>query len=379
MKDERIAYFNILKVVAAICVSILFHYQDHFLVSVNEGNPFSDNYILYLLSLNSNMFVEMFFIISGLLFKKIYFDRIVNGHSFKEFCVKRVVRLYPVMIITVLFMYVLQVVIIHQTGAGWNEEASISLKALFLDCFFAGPVWINGTMTQNAPIWYINVLLICYLWAFGLTKLLRLLVNKYNVSRLTSCLLFCIPMLLGIFMNCNGFSWILWNRYISRGYISFFVGFFLEILLEEYNSWSKGKKVIIKSLSVLCVFAVLMAYTGGLSGMIIDDLSFVVCAYVFPSVIVALYDIPILNRICNTKIMNYLGNISFGIYIWNFPIFAFLYLLKINDCLPFKPTSVGFIIFNLLIHFFVAILSYELIEKRITNKIIVKLKEKHIW
>lgn len=378
MRDNKIAYFNILKITAALCVSVLFHYQDHFLISVNWKNPFSGGSILYVLSQNSNMFVELFFIISGLLFQKIYVERIENGQSFHQFMLRRILRLYPVMLATIFVMYILQGVIIHQTGAGWNEEATISLKALFVDCVFAGPVWINGSMTQNAPIWYISVLLVCYMVAFGITKLRHLLISKYHLSGKTTGLLFACPFILGILMRYILLDGILWNRYISRGYISFFLGIFLGVFLELYPSCSKKAKAGIKTVCVIMILLVMLLYNSGLTAMVIDDLSFTLCIYVFPALIVVLYNINWLNRICSMKIPEYLGKISFGIYIWNFPIFAFWYLLYINGCLPWNPASYGFVGVNILVHLIIAVLSYECIEKRLTDRLISFLKEKRI-
>lgn len=379
MRDDRIAYFNGLKIMAAVCVSILFHYYDHFLPSMNTQNPFVSTPIIYLLSKNSNMFVEMFFIISGLLFKRVYFDRIVDGLTFKDFAVKRIVRLYPVMITTVLVMYVLQFAVCVKTGGFWNEEASLSLKDLFMDCVFAGSTWINARMTQNAPIWYINILLLCYLWAYGITKLFRLLIRKYKVSRLSASALFLIPMLLGIFMTCVNQGIILWNVYVARGYISFFMGFFLEIFLEELNRLEKAKHCKIQGICILTFLIVAYACICPYNELVVDNLPFTVAVIAFPSLIIGLYDIRWINWICKTKLVTYLGNISFGIYIWNFPIYAGFYLLYQCGVFSFGPSSKAFILINVVVHFIVAILSYELIEKRFTNKIIEDLKKRNIY
>ena len=45
-----------------------------------------------------------FFVLSGYLFQKVYADRINNGiYTFKEFIKKRIIRLYPLMLISIMF------------------------------------------------------------------------------------------------------------------------------------------------------------------------------------------------------------------------------------------------------------------------------------
>lgn len=131
----------------------------------------------------------MYFIISGLLFYVSYQKKIGDGkYSFTQFLTKRVLRVYPLMIVTSLVMYGIQLCVFHSNHTFWSMSGNLSLPDLLLDLLFVGKSWLNQ-MSLNGPIWYLNVLMICYIWAFGLTKLFY---------KLKNFLVFTVPIILGL-------------------------------------------------------------------------------------------------------------------------------------------------------------------------------------
>ena len=73
------AFFGLMKFIGAFCIAVYFHYDGHFIVYLGIENPFADNPLLWAISRNSLVFVEMYFIISGILFAWAYKDRIIAG------------------------------------------------------------------------------------------------------------------------------------------------------------------------------------------------------------------------------------------------------------------------------------------------------------
>ena len=89
---------------------------------------------------------------------------------------------------------------------------------------------------------------------------------------------------------------------------------------------------------------------------------------IFPTLLLFLYDIKWLDRLGKTKLFHFLGNISFSIYIWNFPIIITLtYLIKVGIL---KYTHAWkLMLISAVIHLIVGTLSYYLIEQQLSKKL----------
>ena len=217
--QNELYFLDILKFFAAISIAVLLHYNDHFLPFLKQENPLKNNAILYFLSINSYIFVEMFFIISGMLFVKAYMEKIQNGLSFFSFFSNRIRRIYPLLIITSLYMYIANYILFEKTNTLWSC-GTLELKELILDIIFAGKSILFMPKTLNGPIWYIGVLMLCYLLAYFITKFFK----KYYIY----C--FLLLVIFGLFMNFHQNQYVLFNYDIARGLISFFNGSLLMIL-----------------------------------------------------------------------------------------------------------------------------------------------------
>ena len=71
------AFFSLMKFVGSFCIVVFLHYNDHFLPMLGMENPFAGNALLWNISHYSYVLVEMYFIISGILFAWAYKDRII--------------------------------------------------------------------------------------------------------------------------------------------------------------------------------------------------------------------------------------------------------------------------------------------------------------
>ena len=192
--DNRFAYFSLLKFIGAFSIAIFLHYNDHLLPGLGEKNPFAGNMILWALTHESCMFVEMYFIISGILFVTAYQKKIDGGMGFDFFLLKRAARIYPVVILTSLFMYLANGLLYICTRSLWSTGTS-DLMELVIDMLFAGKPVFGVPNTLNAPIWYINVLLLCYVIAYVLVKFAK----QYKTE-----LVFLLPILVGIAVQYRG-------------------------------------------------------------------------------------------------------------------------------------------------------------------------------
>ena len=76
-------FFELLRFIAAILIACFLHFHDHFIPLLKIPNPFEPYRLLWMFSTQSYVFVELFFIISGILFIHAYYPKI--GKAVKEY------------------------------------------------------------------------------------------------------------------------------------------------------------------------------------------------------------------------------------------------------------------------------------------------------
>ena len=336
--QNELYFLDILKFFAAISIAVLLHYNDHFLPFLKQENPLKNNAILYFLSINSYIFVEMFFIISGMLFVKAYMKKIQTNLSFFNFFSNRIRRIYPLLIITSLYMYIANYILFEKTNTLWSG-GTLELKELILDIIFAGKSILFMPKTLNGPIWYIGVLMLCYLLAYFITKFFK----KYYIY----C--FLLLVIFGLFMNFHQNQYVLFNYDIARGLISFFNGSLLMIFLQKQKIFSKKfiKIILVGILIIICyylyhkqIFLVPQYFTA------------IASTVIFPLLFIILYGSEF--AFLKNKTIRTLGDLSYPIYLWNFPIFITLHLLITLNLLNINILSYHFLFLVAIIHIFVA-------------------------
>lgn len=377
MKREDLAYFNLIKFVSAVILAMFYHYNAHFITNLSTENnvltnPFQDIPILGFWSQTGFVLVELFFIISGILFAYSYYGRISdkkNKYSFNQFMISRMKRLYPLTIVTTVAMYLLTWILFLYNGTYWSC-GTLDFTEFMGDILFCGKALFNRGNTLNGPIWYINVLLFCYVIAYILT-----IVSK----KTGGILVFSIPILLGFVMRYSVLSQktgFFWSMDVSRGCISFFEGIFIGFLLMKLTEIEKNKYMLVRFLLVLLLVAYIVVSKKQSYGYAVNDFGDILGVYsfiVFPTIILIGFRSEILKRVCNTKIVERLGKISFGIYLWNFPVYLFGHILCVKGVTDVAPNSKYIWLFlnaSLIIAAVASVLVENKIEttRRISNK-----------
>lgn len=334
---NQFAYFNALKFIGAFCIAFFLHFQDHFLLYLSIKNPFTN--IFFTLSVYSYCFVEMFFIISGILFSYVYQPKITQGLSFKAFIKKRSLRLLPLAVLTTLTAYSFNLLLFQSNFQAWNHD---TIKNILYDTFFLTKI-INADSYLNGPVWYITVLMVCYILGF--------LFTKYKAS-----ILFILTIIIGIYIQNFRLDYPFLNSDFARGFLSFFVGVMMKSLLEKFSSLKKDEKTVLRIFLALVIIFCLFFYQKNSFCFYPTVFS---AFFIFVPLVILLSDLKCLNKLCNTKFVKWLGDISFDIYLWNFPIYMLLHLLIIKGC--FQPLNIWFLwILAITIHFAVATLSHKI-------------------
>lgn len=364
-----------LKFIGALSIAIFLHYNDHFLTYLYTPNPFltfqplSISELAFHLTRDSFAFVELYFLISAILFVEAYRTRITEGMTLRSFLINRIKRIYPVMIITTLYMYLMNLAVLHTTDTLWSCGSTSPLD-LLCNILIAGKCIFHGNKTLNAPIWYISILMLCYLIAFGLTKLSKVLKTKPWP--------WYVPFLvLGLVMRSSYQQYPFWNEDVARGLIAFFTGLLLGDFLHfvDYVRTHPDSDPFtrFKLRFAVVPMAILLLYLGPdvLESQYSVHYTTYMAMIAFPFVIFACYRVKWVGRLCQQKWVQWLGNISFSMYLWNFPIYITLHLMIQLFHIPTSwITTWGFILFNTALHILVAGASYQIetvIRKKIRN------------
>jgi len=215
---------EILRFLTALSI-VIFHYRVFFLPynplslinfeDVTNDLPFF--YFLNLLYLKGSYGVHVFFAISGFVFAYVYLkQKKITG---KSFFIYRFARLYPLHILTLLLISILQFI-------SWNEfetfliiQENNDFYHLFLNILFISGWGFEKGYSFNAPIWSVSLELIIYFMFFILlvklkknylittilTLVLLTLLSKFKISniQILDCgrLFFSGVLLYLIYMN----------------------------------------------------------------------------------------------------------------------------------------------------------------------------------
>jgi len=353
---EKLYFLNSLKFIAALCV-ILLHYNDHLLVYLGLNNPYSESSLIGSLTRNSYVFVEFFFIVSGLLFAVSSLDKIMNGEKFNHFFLKKLIRLFPVLIISTIIMYILTFIYYNMSHSYWRV-GTLNLILLAQE-LTVGQIEFNNADVINGPAWYLFSLMFTYVVIY-FTSLL------YKKTKTRLCYL--IPLFMGLGMWYSKQNYVFSGEGLARGLVSFTIGIYLGFLLKPYDVYlNKNKyknRIIIKSIILVELVVAITLLCTKQKDIFIDNLKPYFLIYIFPSVILLLYDFKYINKFNEFKIVQFITNSSYLIYLFDFPILLLTHIIfyQNNPKIVLKWYSLLIII---IIHIIIGMISYILIEDKL--------------
>lgn len=356
MKLEQLTFTRFF---AAISI-VIYHYGENIF-------PFNLDEINFIFR-QANVGVSYFFILSG------FVMIIAYGHkdkiNFIQYMQKRLARLYPVYFLAILILLLFFIA---------QPNGKIDYKGLFLNLALVQS-WLPGNaLSFNYPGWSLSTELFFYL---SFPFLYNLLYKKFSFQKII------IPVLI-----CFVFSQILFHYLINssfyKGFPSTshdFLHYFPLMHINEFlignitgliflNSKFKKENYDLLIVSLIIFTSLLLKFNFGFiyhNGML---------AILFvPLIILISINNGVLSRISKIKYFVFLGEISYGIYILQVPIFTWGNAIMKTKHLNINITNPE-LVFG--INFFVLILfsgiSYKYIEKPLRDKINNwKFKEKYV-
>lgn len=301
-ENDRLLYLDGIRGLASLCIAVLFHYA-HFSGMFQPGAPPRDTApffnlpIIHQIYTTGDVAVDVFFLLSGIVFSKVYGDDIVAGKvSARVFFVRRFARLYPIHVATLLVSAVLIYVFFHFNGRfpvyKYNGPIEFLLNLLFIQ---------NGTLERdlsfNGPAWSLSIEAMVYVVFF-------IVASRGMRLHWVIFLIFC--GLVSLFTGSEH-NWrpMLHSGNIGRGLIGFFLGLAI-------HRFGERRPIIIG----LCVLVL-----GGTTTVLSQSGAYYARAWmIFGLCLLVLQEVPSLRRPLELPVFRELGDISLAIYLLHFPI-----------------------------------------------------------
>ena len=358
-EKKRYIQLDALKGLSAIIIACFYHLGT-VPFPYENGLPLQNNLIVRSAYINGGYLVELFFLISGFLSYAIYQKKIEEGMKLGVYIKKRLVRIYPLLWITLLFTLLGTIVYAgFQPGETFyqlsnNTVLTFGLGILGLqDLFYIGQSW-------NCPAWTITHFIVCWIifwWIVHLSGKRRDIVFFFTAMMIAFGCYYQIWDEKDIFLLNYGFS---------RGCIAFFTGGFVWLIQSVVGEERKRKdRAVISSIVwlglLLCVRLTVVenAYPSASCSL-----------FLFPAVMLIVMNGRILEKILCNKFFSFIGEISFSLYLCNYPVQVFIACLYRYTSFEMKASSAAFLLFHAVLNIIVAIVVHYAAEKWLRRRLL---------
>jgi peptidoglycan/LPS O-acetylase OafA/YrhL len=294
-RSEHFYGLDVLRAGAALVVVIYHwvHFSDSYLPA-NAGVELPFTELLRGIYTGGTQAVDLFFTLSGFVFYWLYSDRIrAKGITVLHFAALRFSRLYPLHLLTVLFVAVGQFYLTPRLGHPFVYEQN-SVGDFIRHLFFASN-WERDYQSFNGPAWSVSVEVFLYGFFF--------LVCALGIRRWWQLVFLAMT---GILAERAGL------RGLGHGLFSFFIGGLAFYAFDSLQG--KMTRGILNLLVAACIGS--WAFVMWL-GMVLPPQAYTAIVFPFTVLTIALNDArwsPVLRRIAHV------GNISYSTYLLHFPL-----------------------------------------------------------
>jgi peptidoglycan/LPS O-acetylase OafA/YrhL len=308
---------------------------------------FYDNFFV----INSSLFVDFFFVLSGFVIAVNYLDHLNDGRAFLGFVKKRFIRLYPLLFYT-------EIVMIVASLAGDNSPLKNSQNlpfeyyraTLIKTLTFLGSTPLFGNlMGNNYPAWSISAEMISYL-VFGLVVLCFGRFRYYALG--------LIMILSTAFIIANGEYLLAYDFGFVRGLLCFCTGVLACVVYRKFPL-----NLSFLEFPFLAVL-ILSMYIVHQQKMNLEKLAFPVLFAI--GIIIFANSTGIVSRLLASRPFQYLGRISYSIYL-NHALVLICVNILLFRLLRIDPSElmIGIsLLSSILITIVYSHFTYELVEKR---------------
>lgn len=361
-EQDRILVIDSFRGGSAIIIACVYHLAT-IPLTYPTGLPFHTVRIVNWVYRHGGIFVALFLLISGYTAFLSYTGKIDNGMTLGQFAVRRTVRIFPLMLGTLVLSAIGSLAWFLVHGHSWwignmgnNTLVTFILNCLGLQMFYPGP------QSWNYPAWSLSVFFVCW---FIFWLVIRFTRDRKNL-RAPICAAI-ILLGIGLIQNPLPTEVAFLNSSVAEGYIAFFSGGLLYYVLNVTED-KKRESAIAAGLilAVLFVLHILGVPTG--------SHTIVFGAVLFPCLLFLALRVKVLNRLFSLPPLVYLGRISFSIYLCNYPIEIFMVLLDERLNLRINYSSPVFFFAFMFVHVLAASVFWKVFEDMIPKQ----LKQKYL-
>ena len=336
---QRIYTLDIYKIILTVLV-VLHHFQQVTGVVFEHFNFYGGTIDMYPI-------LELFFMISGFMCAPALGKML--DESFGKYFIKKAVRIYPMVMISMLTGAVIMFSYFRMTGT-WFFDIAVTYWRTFSSMLLittGGP--INNGLSLNPPLWYLCVLIYCYVLLYFIVWLCK----KLQVSPLVGA---GVMVVIGTVVVEYGFSFPFFTENTGRGYSSFFLGIILYAMWERLSH--KALMIYSVIMAAACAYGYLFQFQ-----YIQGNHRAVMTYMLWPAMMfIALGT----ARFFRLKLWGVLAAISFEMYIWHFIGLAFMNYIGYKFSITYPPAQVTMIGFVLILFAFATVMHY-LVEKPLTK------------
>ena len=347
---KRNGFLDLVKIIATILI-IFHHFQQGTGVRFSLINFWAGSFYF-------GRLVELFFMISGFLMTT-YISQIPEEISLTRFIIKRYLRLIPVVAVSTILDFMIRIT------SDWSvfkeNPAGLLFETISVALGFHGIANRNFTYA-NGPMWYVSILILCYVVFY-----VCIYISK-KVLRITWLLPFTVIVLGELFL-LNLFEYPFVNSFTCRGYVSFFGGVLIGIILSKMSVPDKCLVPVLVSVFVLSLIPLYFVRELSHWDQTIPYIVFVCYA---PLLFFSKTKIAI-NLYGGNTFLESIAKISFHAYCFHTPVSGLIYKIPAYGSFTLSNGLLSMIICTLIIYF-VSFISYSVIEKPLVKF----LKEKKI-
>lgn len=361
--EERkyIKSFDSLKGIAVLLAGTIGHYwqftpAEYWCVGENSWFTTLTNAITQFSFRSTHTLMELLLMISG--FQLFYhYEKIAeNKITFGDYLKKRVVRLFPMTIISTLVMVAGLWIYNALMGQAWYGT---EIRGRFIvENLLNIQSWGNTFHTLNGPLWYVSVYFFCCILYFALVRLGEKLNIKYFIM--------AVPVILGIFWADKGYDKVLMNADMCRGYIGFFIGVLVAAIAKNVT---KKKLYYYSVISMIGYFAFYTFCEGSMYTNNALDKVLPVLIFFYAPLLILLSQNKVLDDMVGNKVLTGLGKISYSLYVWNFPFYVWMAVIENRFQLQIPYSAVYMYWVMAIVQILLAVCSYLFIEKPIYKKL----------
>ena len=272
----------------------------------------------------------------------------MGGGTLSSFYLKRYMRLFPLLLSSVVVYDVLAALYKSSYEVPFMGK-DISLWGSIATVLGIQSGWASKNPYINNPLWYISVLLLCYVVFYFIVYISK----RINVPYVYG---FIIMVFIGLGINSYKMDYMFLNSYSARGYYAFFGG----LLLAHFTS----EKVIKYRHYLLCI-AIILSLTYMIvkhTAFMSPGIKYTMTFLYFPALII-LFKAPLINRLLSFRFVECMGSVSFNVYVWHLPVLVATYVCisKFSWAIDFDNRKTMFM--YAIICFAIGIISHFILEK----------------